>query len=166
MYEQRWHALTTLSDYWRVSVMRDRSSLCIFWLVEAEGTRGNLQIAWRNLRTAESLLLQVDDVWLQGYLAVNKSALHYYSGEINEARKWAESAILYANESGHRTTRQAAHVNLGNIQFSQGQLMEAETCFQVALDCSERSSISEVIILENIAQIKLHRQGFQLAEAS
>ena len=39
------------------------------WLVEAESTRGNLQIAWRNLRTAESLLLQVDDVWLQGYLA-------------------------------------------------------------------------------------------------
>ena len=39
---------------------------------------------------------------------------------IKGARKWAESAILYANESGHRTTRQAAHVNLGNIPGSTG----------------------------------------------
>ena len=92
------------------------------WLVEAESTRGNLDIAWRHLRTADSLLSQIDDVWLQGYLAVNRSALHYYSGEIREARVWAEVAIRHSNESGHRTTRQAAHVNLGNIQFSQGEL--------------------------------------------
>ena len=131
------------------------------WLVEAESTRGNLQIAWRNLRTAETLLSQVDDVWLRGYLAVNWSALHYYSGEIREARKWAETAIAHANESGHRTTRQAAHVNLGNIQFSQGELSQAEVCFQTALDCSERASVSEIIILENIAQIKLHLQDLQ-----
>jgi tetratricopeptide (TPR) repeat protein len=131
------------------------------WLVEAESTRGNLEIAWRNLRTAETLLSRVDDVWLQGYLAVNRSALHYYSGEIHEAQEWAQAAIAHANESGHRTTRRAAHVNLGNIQFSQGQLSQAETCFQTALDCSERASVSEIIILENIAQIKLHRQDLQ-----
>src|SRR5688572_24067222 len=43
------------------------------WLVEAESTRGNLENAWRNLRTAESLLSRVDDVWLRGYFAVNQS---------------------------------------------------------------------------------------------
>jgi DNA-binding NtrC family response regulator/tetratricopeptide (TPR) repeat protein len=131
------------------------------WLVEAESTRGNLKGAWSNLRTAETLLSQVDDVWLRGYLAVNRSALHYYSGEIREAREWAEKAIVHSNESGHRTTRRAANVNLGNIQFSQGQLSEAETCFQTALDCSERASVSEVIILENIAQIKLQLEDFK-----
>ena len=131
------------------------------WLVEAESTRGNHEIAWHNLRTAESLLSHVDDIWLRGYLAVNRSALHYYSGEIREARRWAETAIGHANESGHRTTRLAAHVNLGNIQFSQGRSEEAEVCFQTALNCSERSTVSEVIILENIAQIKLHQQDFQ-----
>jgi DNA-binding NtrC family response regulator/tetratricopeptide (TPR) repeat protein len=131
------------------------------WLVEAESTRGNLKVAWNNLRTAETLLSRVDDVWLRGYLAVNRSALHYYSGEIREAHAWAEAAIAHANESGHRTTRRAAHVNLGNIQFSQGQLSEAEACFQTALDCSEHASVSEVIILENIAQIKLQLQDLQ-----
>jgi len=130
------------------------------WLVEAESTRGNLDIAWRNLRTAESLLSQIDDVWLGGYLAVNRSALHYYSGEISEAHEWARAAIGRADESGHRTTRRAAYVNLGNIQLSLGNFTEAETSFQTALDCSEPSSLSEVIILENIAHIKLLQQDF------
>jgi DNA-binding NtrC family response regulator/tetratricopeptide (TPR) repeat protein len=131
------------------------------WLVEAESTRGNLEVAWRNLRTAESLLSQVDDVWLRGYLAVNRSALHYYSGEIYDAEEWANTAINHANESGHRTTRRAAHVNLGNILFSQGHLPQAEACFQTALECSEPASVSELIILENIAQIKLHERDFE-----
>ena len=131
------------------------------WLVEAESTRGNLEAAWQNLRTAESLLSQIDDVWLRGYLAVNRSALHYYSGEISEALKWAQAAIGRADESGHRTTRRAAYVNLGNIQLSSSNFTEAETSFQTALDCSEPSSLSEVIILENIAHIKFLQQDFE-----
>ena len=126
------------------------------WLVEAESTIGNIENAWRNLRAADTLLSQVDDAWLQGYLAVNRSAIHYYSAEIGAARRYAESAIVYAQESGHRTTRCAAHVNLGNIEFSQGQFGRAEQYLQTALDCSESGSLSEVIILENIAQVKLH----------
>jgi DNA-binding NtrC family response regulator/tetratricopeptide (TPR) repeat protein len=131
------------------------------WLVEAESTRGNLEMAWGNLRTAESLLSKVDDVWLRGYLAVNRSALHYYSGEIVEANRWALEAIDSANDSGHQITRRAAHVNLGNIQCLLGQFTEAEASFQTALNCSEPSSLSEVIILENIAQIKLHLDDFE-----
>ena len=103
----------------------------------------------------------IDDVWLGGYLAVNRSALHYYSGEISEAHKWAQAAIGRADESGHRTTRRAAHVNLGNIQLSLGDFAKAEATFQTALDCSEPSSLSEVIILENIAHIKLLQQDFE-----
>ena len=52
-------------------------------------------------------------------------------------------------------------MNLGNIQLSSRNFTEAETSFQTALDCSEPSSLSEVIILENIAHIKLLQQDFE-----
>ena len=49
----------------------------------------------------------------------------------------------------------------GDVQLSLGGFTEAEASFQTALDCSEPSSLSEVIILENIAHIKFLQQDFE-----
>ena len=103
------------------------------WLVEAEAKLGHFIRARHHLKTAASLLHDVDDVWLQGYLAVNSSAMHYYSADIATARVWAETAIKFAHTSGHRTTRRSAYVNLGNIEFAQGHLDHAEECFKLSL---------------------------------
>src|SRR5688500_5978796 len=43
------------------------------WLVEVESMRGNLETARKHLKTADSLLSAVEDVWLRGYFAINKS---------------------------------------------------------------------------------------------
>jgi DNA-binding NtrC family response regulator/tetratricopeptide (TPR) repeat protein len=127
------------------------------WLVEIEGSRGNLDTARQHLKAADSLLSTVDDVWLRGYLAINSSALHYYSAEISEAKRWAEVATACAQKSGHRATVRAANTNLGNIQFSLGNDLYAEQCFETALGCCEPGSIHQIAILDNIAQIRLHR---------
>jgi DNA-binding NtrC family response regulator/tetratricopeptide (TPR) repeat protein len=127
------------------------------WLVEIEGMRGNLESARQHLKTADLLLSAVDDVWLKGYLAINRSAVHYYAAEIAEARRWATSAIEYAQTSGHRATLRAAHTNLGNILSSLGDYSKAEECFELALRCCESGSVHQIAILDNIAQIQLGR---------
>ncbi len=125
------------------------------WLVEAESTRGNLDNARHHLEIADSLLSNVEDVWLRGYMAINSCALNYYSADTAEAQRCAKEAISYAHQSGHRPTLLAAHANLGNIEFSLGQLPAAEKCFEVALSCCEKGSVNEIAILDSIAQIKL-----------
>ena len=125
------------------------------WLVEAESTRGDLASARRHLIIAESLLSNVEDVWLRGYVAINSSALNYYSADTAEAQRCAQEAIEYAHKSGHRTTMVAAHANLGNIEFALGALDKSENCFQIALSCCEKGSVNEIAILDNIAQIQL-----------
>ena len=119
------------------------------WLVEVESLRGNLESARQHLKTADSLLSTVDDVWLRGYLAINRSAVHYYSAEIAESRQWAAVATEFAQESGHRATLRAAHANLGNIEFSLGHHSKAEECFELALRCCETGSVHQIAILDN-----------------
>ncbi len=127
------------------------------WLVEVEGMRGNLESARQHLKTADTLLSRVEDVWLRGYLAINRSVVHYYSAEIPEARRWAVTATMCAQTSGHRATLRAAHANLGSIEFSLGHHSQAEDCFELALNCCETGSVHQIAILDNIAQIRLDR---------
>ena len=125
------------------------------WFAETECTRGHLLNARRHLGSAVSLLGQVQDVWLQGYLAINSSVVSYHCAEFAEARRWAEVAINCAEVSGHRGALRAANANLGHIEFSQGHLTLAHDYFQVALRCCETGSASEVAVLDSIAQVKL-----------
>ena len=127
------------------------------WLVEIESMRGNLESAKQHRNTAGSLLSAAENMWLSGYLAINSSVLHYYLAEIIEARRWAEIAITCARNSGHRSTLRSAHANLGSIEFSLGNYLHAEHCFEFALNCCEPGTIPEIAILDNIAQVRLHR---------
>ena len=138
------------------------------WFVETDTMKGDLSSARRHLKTANSLLLQVDDVWLRGFLAINSSVVYFYHAEIEEARSWAETAIICARESGHRTTIRAAHANLGYFEFSTGQLSSAENHFQLALESCESGSVNEIAILDNIAETKLQKgdlEGCRIALA-
>jgi DNA-binding NtrC family response regulator/tetratricopeptide (TPR) repeat protein len=127
------------------------------WHVETDTIAGALENARRHLNIAESLLSNVDDVWLHGYLAINASVLNYYSADVISARQCAEKAASYAQASGHRTTRRAAYANLGYFEYSCGQLSKAEEYFEKALHCSEHGSANEIAILDNIAETKLER---------
>ena len=130
------------------------------WRVETDTMRGALESARYHLNIARSLLVKVDDVWLQGYLAINSSVLNYYSADVPEARRWAELAIVFARESGHRITRRAAYANLGYYEFASGHLTQAEEYFDVALQCCEHGSANEIAILDNIAEVRLERGDF------
>jgi DNA-binding NtrC family response regulator/tetratricopeptide (TPR) repeat protein len=127
------------------------------WFVQIDAMRGDLSSARRHLYTADSLLTGVDDLWLKGYLAINSSVVHYYGAEIGDARRWAESAIACGTQSGHRTTKRAAHTNLGYFEFAVGRFSRAEEYFQAALECCEPGSLNEIAILDNIAETKLQR---------
>ena len=127
------------------------------WFVQNDTMRGDVDSAHRHLKTAESLLVELDDVWLQGYLAVNSSVVHYHRADIAEARRWAERAIACSRISGHRTTKHAAHTNLGYFEFAVGRFSEAEDYFQNALECCESGSANEIAILNNIAETKMQR---------
>ena len=127
------------------------------WIAETESNRGSLDNAQRQLRIAQSLLMQVDDVWLQGYLAINSFGVSYHCANMAEAQKWAELAIEYAKLSGHRGARRAAHANLGHIELSLGRLIEAEECFLSALKYCEEGSANYIAVLDSLAQVRLHR---------
>lgn len=127
------------------------------WLAQMETTRGYLSNARRDLRRAESLLTQTDDVWLHGQLAIYTSVVNYYCAEIEEAKRSAEIAIACAKQSGHRGTRRAANASLGHIEFSRGNLEKAEEHFRVALDCCEPGSVGQIGVLDSIAQVTLER---------
>jgi DNA-binding NtrC family response regulator/tetratricopeptide (TPR) repeat protein len=126
------------------------------WIAETESTRGNLTAARRHLRIAESLLKQVDDAWLQGYLAINSFGVSYHCADILEARKWAQIAVEQSRLSGHNGARRAAQANLGHIQLSLGRLSDAHKCFQIALEYCEEGSATYIALLDSLAQTKLH----------
>jgi len=128
------------------------------WLAEIETTRGCLPNARRHLERAHSLLEQIEDVWLQGYLAINTSVVSYYCADIDDARRWADLAITCAEASGHRGTRCAANATLGHIEFSEGNLPKAGEYFEIALHCCDERSVSHLAILDSIAQLKLQRE--------
>jgi DNA-binding NtrC family response regulator/tetratricopeptide (TPR) repeat protein len=127
------------------------------WHVETDTMAGALQNARRHLTIAESLLTNIDDLWLHGYLAVNSSVLLYYSADVTEALRWAQRAITCAQESGHRTTRRAAYANIGYFEFSRGEFGKAQEHFEMALQSCEHGSASEIAILDNIAETQLER---------
>jgi DNA-binding NtrC family response regulator/tetratricopeptide (TPR) repeat protein len=127
------------------------------WFVENDTMRGDVESARKHLKTADSLLAEIDDVWLHGYLAINSSVVHYHRADIAEARRWAEKAIACSRVSGHRTTKRAAHTNLGYFELAVGQFCEAEEYFQKALECCESGSANEIAILNNIAETKMQR---------
>lgn len=126
------------------------------WIAEAESIQGNLESARRHLRIAESLLAQVDDVWLRGYLAINSFGVSYHCAEISEARRWAELAIECSETSGHCGARRAAHANMGHIEFSQGNVAKAQECFELALKYCEPGSTNHIAVLDSIAQLRLY----------
>lgn len=136
------------------------------WLAELESLNGLLPSARQHLARAESLLTGVEDFWLQGYLAVNSAVVHCYGANMSEARQWAEAAIQHAGISGHRSTRCAAHSTLGHIECSEGNLGEAEGHFRTGLDCCEERSISQIAILDSIAQVQLEQCKFRECRAT
>ena len=127
------------------------------WFVQTDAMRGDLSSARRHLKTADSLISGIDDLWLKGYLAINSSVVHYYSAEIDEARRWAEIAVASGKVSGHRTTNRAAYGNLGYFEFAVGRFSRAEEFFHAALECCESGSINQIAILDNIAEAKLQQ---------
>jgi len=126
------------------------------WIAEVETQRGQFENATRHLEIAKGLISQIDDLWLQGYLAINNCVVNYSSAKIPEARKWAETALNYAIASGHAATQRAAHANLGHIEFSLGHFKQARTFLENALYRTESGSPSHIAILDSIAQISLH----------
>jgi DNA-binding NtrC family response regulator/tetratricopeptide (TPR) repeat protein len=127
------------------------------WIAETETTQGNLAPARKHLAIAARLLRNVDDAWLQGYLAINSFGLNYHAAEIPEAKKWAQRAIEQANISGHLGAKRASFANLGHIELSLGRYAEAERCFRTALTTCEIHSPNYIAILDSIAQTQLHR---------
>ena len=154
-----WEAAATRLDEVRRTIAKSGNSRLLsalhLWFVEVETSRGDLDSARRHLKVADSLLEEMDDCWLQGYLAINTCVLLYHTGDVAGALHWVHKAISHARQSGHQTTRRAAHANLGYFQFALGNLSEANTAFQTALECCEPGSTHEIVILDNIAETKL-----------
>ncbi len=148
----------------RLTKLGDPRPFCALhlWHAEADTTRGRLDSAHRHLQIAQTLLVNIEDAWLSGYLATNSFGVSYYSAEIKEARHWAETAIHYAKLSGHAAARRAAFANFGQIEFALGRTSVAEDYYRQALECSEPGTPPYMAILDSIAQTKLH-QG-ELAE--
>ena len=112
-----WEAAAARLDEVRRTVSKSGDARLLsalhLWFVEVETSRGDLNSARRHLKVASSLLENIDDCWLHGYLAVNTCVLQYHGADVTGALKWAHAAISHARQSGHQTTRRAAHANLG-----------------------------------------------------
>lgn len=131
------------------------------WIAESETVRGRLDAARHHLRIAESLLSEVDDVWLKGYLAINSFGVCYYAGDIVEAEKWSTLALECSAESGHKGARRAAYANAGSIEFSLGRLEKAEHLLRLALAECETGSTNHVAVLHSLALVKLQRNDIE-----
>ena len=139
------------------SVINDHSARCTLWFAECETVRGRLDAARHHLSIAESLLTEIDDVWLRGYLAINSFAVCYYAGDVAEAEKWASVALQCSAMSGHKGARRAAYANAGTIEFSLGHLERAEELLSLALTECERGSTNHLAVLHSLALVKLQR---------
>jgi DNA-binding NtrC family response regulator/tetratricopeptide (TPR) repeat protein len=147
---------TTRDSLVRFGDKRPFSALHV-WFAECETKRGRLDAARHHLSIAESLLAEIDDVWLRGHLAINNFAVCYYAGDIAEAEKWASLALEYSAISGHRSSRRAAYANAGCIEFSLGRLERAEELLILALAECEPGSTNQIPVLHSLSLIKLQR---------
>ena len=147
---------TTRDSLVRFGDKRPFSALHL-WFAECETVRGRLDAARHHLSIAESLLTEIDDVWLRGYLAINNFAVCYYAGDVAEAEKWASVALQCSAMSGHKGARRAAYANAGTIEFSLGHLERAEELLCLALTECERGSTTHLAVLHSLALVKLQR---------
>jgi DNA-binding NtrC family response regulator/tetratricopeptide (TPR) repeat protein len=127
------------------------------WIAECETVRGKLDSARHHLRIAESLLLEIEDAWLHGYLAINSFGVCFYSGEIAEAQRWATVALECSALSGHKGARRAAYANAGAIEFSVGHLEKAEELLRLALADCHTGSTNHIAVLHSLALVTLQR---------
>ena len=132
------------------------------WLAEVETLRGSLTNAQHQLKRAEHLLSGTDDLWLKGYLAINKAVVSYHCADIVQSERLAHLALTYSNQSGHRATRRAANTTIGHIHLSRGDFSRAREYFDTARSHCETGSISELAILDSIAQVALHVGDLQV----
>lgn len=147
---------TTRDSLVRFGEKRPFSALHL-WFAECETIRGRLDAARHHLSIAESLLEEIDDVWLRGYLAINSSSVCYYAGDIAEAEQWASIALECSAISGHKVSRRAAYANAGSIEFSLGRLERAEELLNLALAECERGSTNHIAVLHSVSLVKLQR---------
>jgi DNA-binding NtrC family response regulator/tetratricopeptide (TPR) repeat protein len=127
---------------------------------EMEVLRGRFDVARGHVKTAESLLADLDNAWLQSSLAIRQFALSYCAGDLIEAAIVARSALEWATVSGHRGALRAASGNLGQIQIVLGRFAEGEAYIQTAHSLCEKGSAEYIATADNLAQVRLQQGDF------
>src|SRR3954469_4959952 len=131
---------------------------------QAEAKRGLIVSAHRHIRIAESLLADVDNVWLHGNLHHLLAAVATMRADFKTALHHARLAVSCAEQSGVGISIFAGHGNLANLLHFTGDYEGATHHIQLALKRAPEGSDYHVGALDTFARIKLAQGEFDGAE--
>ena len=134
-------------------------------LARAEAQRGLLEAAERYHVSVAGLLLSSPNDWLDGVLKFDSLSIVYLRSDAEEALSLARSALELSGISGHARTRSAALANLSFIHLDQGQLEEAQTFLEAALNRDHVVHELRMALLDTFAQLKLATRDLPTCES-
>lgn len=152
-------ALASLSVQARRNTLRvaDRQLMALLHLRfgQIEAKRGLLDRARRHLDLAWALLKDEPNVWIDGLLSLDASAVSAIAGEPNEAISFAVRALECSAQSGHARTRVAALANLAVLRLNAGDLSESQQYLDDAVRSAAGFDRVRVALLDTQAQLAL-----------
>jgi class 3 adenylate cyclase len=109
-----------------------------------QGMRGRMSIASAWLRRGEKLLEGRPEGYAHAYLALDRSEVAQFSGNIDEALARAEEAVRIATDAGHHDLQAAALSNLGSLRIATGATADGIAMMEEASVAAVNGELSPI----------------------
>ena len=124
---------------------------------QVEAKRGILSSAKRHLKVARSLVERDPNLWIEGHIELDLSAVYYVEWNFSQAIEHASAALDCSRRSGHRRTEAAACVNLGLLYGLSGAFDRSDFYLKQGAEKAKLFRNVALAALENRARLSLLR---------
>ncbi len=126
-------------------------------VADMDGKRGLIAKSQRHVRLARGLLDQWDNVWLRAWSFNTLAAIALVSSDFHAAHEHGSMALVLSRRCGSASLIRSSLGNLGQLQFTVGDLDSSVALLNEAVDCGPKVGEAYAGLLETMARVQLAR---------